>query len=112
MADSGTRRPTLLIYKPLLPRISNTFKEFSWLDPPTHFVDGEGAARAGKDLDRPAAVAVEDLHQARRVLVLLLRVAEPPVPTEPPREHTLLRVHRDLQRNLSSYAIIAMNYFF
>ena len=56
----------------------------------THFTDGEGAGVAGIDLGRTTPREVEELHQARDHLILLLRVAQPAIATKSPGEHSLL----------------------
>lgn len=56
----------------------------------THFTDSEGAGIAGIDLGCTTAREVEQFHQARNHLVLLLSVAQPAVATEAPGEDSLL----------------------
>lgn len=63
----------------------------------THFADGEGAGVAGVDLRGAPPREVEQLHQARHHLVLLLRVAQPAVAAKAPGEDALLGVQDQLQ---------------
>lgn len=62
----------------------------------THFTDSKGAGVAGVDLGRPAPGEVEQLHQARDHLVLLLGVAQAAIATKAPGEDALLRVQDQL----------------
>lgn len=63
----------------------------------THFTDSKGAGVAGVDLGRPAPGEVEQLHQARDHLVLLLGVAQAAIATKAPGEDALLRVQDQLR---------------
>lgn len=56
----------------------------------THFTDSEGAGIASIDLGRTTSREVEQFHQARYHLILLLGVAQPAIATEAPGEDSLL----------------------
>lgn len=56
----------------------------------THFTDSEGAGIASIDLGCTTSREVEQFHQARYHLILLLRMAQPAIATEAPGEDALL----------------------
>ena len=68
----------------------------------TYFTDGEGAGVASVDLGRPTPREVEQLHQSRDHLVLLLGMAQPAVASEAPGEDPLLGVQDQLQEGQST----------
>lgn len=56
----------------------------------THFTDSEGAGVAGIDLGCTTPREIEELHQARYHLILLLSMAQAAVATKAPGEDSLL----------------------
>lgn len=56
----------------------------------THFTDSKGAGVAGIDLGCTTSREIEELHQARYHLILLLGMAQPAVATKAPGEDSLL----------------------
>lgn len=56
----------------------------------THFTDSEGAGIASIDLGRTTSREVEQFHQARYHLILLLSMAQAAIATEAPGEDSLL----------------------
>ena len=63
---------------------------------PTHLVDGHGVAGPGEDLECAPPGPVKQLHHPWGVLVLLLRVAEPPIAPKTPSKDPFLGVECDL----------------
>lgn len=67
--------------------------------PLTCLADCKGALVAPVDLRGASAREVEELDQTWHHLVLLLCVPQSPIPSEPPGEHSLLRVQDQLKRD-------------